>query len=277
MHLGISSFTYGWAVGVKGFKPADPLNEVMLLDLVKEFRIDTLQLGDNLPVHRFSRKRLNELKSRTRDGGVRLEIGARGLTQEHLRRYIELAAFLDSPLLRFITDDGPYKPGVTQVIEIIGQALPELKNQKIKLGIENHDRLKARELALIADSVNDPNVGICLDCVNSIGAGEGLEHVVDILAPYTINLHVKDFLAERLPHKMGFRIIGARAGKGMTDIPRLLDKIVPYKRCESAILEQWVEPESSLERSISKEKLWAAEGIAFLKKLMDFHNNHKKR
>ena len=42
--------------------------------------------------------------------------------------------------------------------------------------------------------------------VNSIGAGEGFEMVSEILIPYTINLHIKDFAIFRAVHKMGFTI-----------------------------------------------------------------------
>jgi hypothetical protein len=98
-----------------------------------------------------------------------------------------------------------------------------------------------------------------------MGAGEGLEQIVEILAPYTVNLHIKDFGIKRLPHLMGFQIDGRPAGKGMLNIPWLLEEISPHNKCRTAILEQWVVPESMLSKTIQKEETWAAESIQYLK------------
>ena len=101
-----------------------------------------------------------------------------------------------------------------------------------------------------------------------MGAGEGFETVSEILAPYTINLHVKDFTIHRVSHKMGFVIDGRPAGKGMLDIPGLVSHISSYGRCYSAILELWTPPAESIEATIKKEESWAEESIQYLKSLI---------
>ena len=53
MILGLSSYTFGWAVGVPGHAPARPLDENGLLDQCREHGIKLLQIGDNLPLHTF--------------------------------------------------------------------------------------------------------------------------------------------------------------------------------------------------------------------------------
>ena len=63
----------------------------------------------------------------------------------------------------------------------------------VVIAIENHDRLKAKQLAVIAAAL-PATVGICLDTVNSMGALEGPEVVVETRSrPDTENLHLKDF------------------------------------------------------------------------------------
>ncbi|MEX1241663.1 MAG: TIM barrel protein [Cyclobacteriaceae bacterium] len=265
MELGISSFTYGWAIGVPGSSPAAPMSEVDLVQLTLEFGLHTLQIGDNLPLHDFTTIRLNALGKLIGEKNIRLEIGARGLTPERLKVYIEFAECLNSPLIRFVTDEEAYKPSPDLITGIIKGSLPGLTKKNIRLGIENHDRLNALELATIIQNINSPHVGICLDCVNSLGAGEGFEHVLKTLAPFTINLHIKDFKIERLQHRMGFTVTGAQTGKGMINFPLLFETLFRYRRCESAVLEQWVEPEETLPLTIQKEKKWADEGIRYLK------------
>ncbi|TLV03216.1 sugar phosphate isomerase/epimerase family protein [Dyadobacter luticola] len=265
---GISSYTYGWNVGIEGAMPENPMNELDLVAQTLAFGMKCLQLGDNLPVHTFDPSRQQVLKDLINKNEIRLELGARKLTPEHLQEYMDLCHFFGSPLLRFVIDGEDYEPDLKEVAHIIIHALPTLSRHNITLGIENHDRFKAKELAELMDNIGSNNVGICLDCVNSVGAGEGLTYVADILAPYTVNLHVKDFITRRLPHKMGFITEGAIAGKGMTDLPWLLEKIGKYGRCQSAILEQWVPPAATIEDTCRKEKEWAEIGAAYLKSLV---------
>ena len=264
MILGISSFTYGWAVSCHADKAGNAYEQLLIAKAL-DFGLKCLQIGDNLPVHTFDNKRLNELKSKLTEHGIRIEIGARGLTDKHLEKYILLADYLGAPLLRFVIDDAGFEPDCERVVRTIKNILPELKARAITLGIENHDRFKVNELAGIMEAVGDNHVGICLDCVNSMGAGEGLEYVADILSSYTVNLHIKDFTVTRLPHQMGFTVEGCPAGKGLTNVDLLMEKVGQYDRCQSAILEQWVVPESNIEATVEKEELWAQQSVDYLK------------
>jgi len=197
--------------------------------------------------------------------GVEIEMGGRGLTPEHTIKCLEAASFLNSPILRMVIDGAGYEPDLNSVISAIKELVPEFKTRKIKLAIENHDRFKAREFEHIIQSVGSEWVGICLDSVNSMGAGEGFEEVSRILLPYTINLHIKDFTIRRVSHKMGIIIEGSPAGKGMLNIKELIDKLIILKQCDTAILEQWTPPENEIRDTIGKEERWANESIEYLK------------
>lgn len=271
MVLGISSFTYGWAVGMN---PDNPKLDVFdLLKKVKAYGLKCLQVGDNLPMHNMTDSAMKELKVALKENGIRLEVGARKLTENHLQRYLEISKFLNAPLLRFVVDADNYQPSGQTIISILKNALPELKKSQITLAIENHDRFKSRELAEVMEAISDEYVGICLDSVNSIGAGEGLEWVADVLGPYTVNLHIKDFVIQRFSHQMGFIVAGAPAGAGIMGIPSIIEKLLPFGRCHSGILEQWTLPEAALDITIEKEMLWADEGINYLKSLPYFKTN----
>ncbi len=265
MVLGLSSFTYGWGVGLEGFRPPFPLDERGLLERAVQMELGCLQLGDNLPAHLLDRERMEYLRQTAMEKNIRLELGARGMTKAHLELYIALATYFQAPLLRFVIDEEGYTPGTDTILGILSDVKPVLERRRIVLGIENHDRLKSRELAGIIEAAGSDYIGICLDCANSIGAGEGLEQVAGFLAPYTVNLHIKDFTVTRLSHKMGFIVEGAPFGKGLLDLDFLMDKVDRYGKCESAILEQWVPPEAAPEDSVLKEEAWAVEGIGRLK------------
>ena len=153
-----------------------------------------------------------------------------------------------------------------EIHSIIKKAVPLLENYKIILAIENHDRFKAAEFAEMVEKSGSQFVGICLDSVNSMGAGEGLETVIEKLAPLAVNLHVKEFSVKRIFHKMGFVIEGCPLGEGMLPVAELVQKV--SSRCQSAILEQWTPPEETIEKTIEKEARWAEQSIVYLKQIL---------
>jgi len=95
------------------------------------------------------------------------------------------------------------------------------------------------------DSIGN-HVGICLDTVNSIGTLETPERVVEMLAPLTVNLHIKDFVIEPSSTQDGLRSKGGTAGAGRLAIPWLLEQM-PHDNNVSTILEQWPPPQESVE------------------------------
>jgi 3-oxoisoapionate decarboxylase len=261
--LGISSYTFGWAVGVPGHKPAHPLDEHGLLDKCREHGIQLLQIGDNLRLHTFDSARLERLAARAGNEGVQLEVGARELTAERVAEYAAIASRLNAKLIRFVIDDAKYHPTPEQIVDVLLQSQSMLNG--VVLGIENHDRFPAETLRQIVQGAGSERIGICLDTANSLGAGEGLQSVLATLAPFTVNLHIKDFHIERVPHLMGFLVSGRPAGAGFLDLPSLLKQLAPFDRCHTAILELWTPPEARLEETISKEAAWAGQSLEYLK------------
>lgn len=263
MKLGISTYTYTWSVGVPGSEPEKPWDEKKLVHTAAELGMDCLQIADNLPLHEMNQQRLQSLKKLAGELKIGLEVGARGMTPEQLERYIQISEALESPILRFVIDGPGFTPAFEEVSWIIKGVIPELEQKGIRLVIENHDRLKAREFLRIVEEASSPCVGICLDSVNSMGAGEGIETITSILAPHTFNLHIKEFLVQRHPHMMGFTIEGRPVGQGQLPLAWMLEQLGP--QCESAILESWTPPELKLEDTLAKERAWALESIKYLK------------
>lgn len=265
MQLGLSSYTYTWAIGVPGSMPAKSLSARGLVDKAFRAGLNLVQIADNLPLENLSGEDLDDLRTYADGRNVAIEMGGRGLTPEHTLKCLEAAKILNSPILRMVIDGAGFEPDIHTVTGIIRDLIPELKSGRIELAIENHDRFKAREFEKIIQSVGSEWVGICLDSVNSMGAGEGFETVSDILMPYTINLHVKDFTIYRAAHKMGLVIEGRPAGKGMLNIQDLLFRASQNGLCQSAVLELWTPPETSIEFTVKKEQQWANESIDYLK------------
>jgi sugar phosphate isomerase/epimerase len=267
MRLGLSSYTYTWAVGVPGSMPLQTLSPNGLIDKAAASGLKLVQIADNLPLEMMKKDELINLRTYGAGKGVEIEMGGRGLTPDHTIKCLETAKLLNSPILRMVIDGSGYEPDLKSIISVIRELIPEFKSRKIMLAIENHDRFKAREFEKIIQDTGSEWVGICLDSVNSMGAGEGFEEVSKVLLPYTINLHVKDFTIRRVSHKMGIIIEGAPAGEGMLNISELVNKLNLTGTCQSAILELWTPPEKNIDDTIIKEEKWANESIEYLKSI----------
>jgi sugar phosphate isomerase/epimerase len=267
MTFGLGSYALAWGIGAPGYPPDEPLDIFGILRTAAANGFGLVQLADNIPLHELSERQLTEVTQLADDLGLEIEVGTRGIADDNLLRYLELATHFNSPILRVVVDSPRHKPSPTEVVDIVGEVVPQFATAEVILAIENHDRFSAETLRTIVEDLASPWVGVCLDTVNSFGSLEGPAVVLDTLAPHVVNLHIKDFKIAREPHNMGFRISGTPAGQGMLDIPWLVRQL-PTDKCDiSGIVELWPAPEPTLAETITKEARWVAESAAFLQQL----------
>ena len=268
MQLGISSFTYTWAIGVPGHPPDRPMTALDLSDKAASLGLSLVQICDNLPLDQLSPAELDAFERRASELSISVEVGTRGIGLDHLRTYLQLAARLKSPILRVVVDTADHHPPEDEVVHTIKAVIPEFERAGVCLAVENHDRFKVQTLARILDCIGSNYVGICLDTANSFGALEGPDVVVDVLGSRTVNLHVKDFVVRRASHKLGFSIEGRPAGQGQLDIPWLLQALRAQGRDPNAVLELWTPPEKTLSATIAKEDAWAVASVEYLRQFV---------
>ncbi|MDD6209342.1 MAG: TIM barrel protein [Bacteroidales bacterium] len=267
LNIGISSYTYTWAIEVPGYPVKKPMTVYKLIERAAELKASVVQYADNLPLDKLSYDEQAALLSFAQEKNINIEVGSRGLTTAKLKQYIEIAENMHSEILRFVIDEPGYQPAINEVIAVIQPFIPSLEEKNIRLVLENHDRLKCSEFIHIIKTCNSPYVGICLDTVNSLGALEGTDEVIRQLLPYTLNLHIKDFTIDRLDHKMGFKVEGRPAGKGKLAIENLFSELSAKGNCKSAILELWTPFDATIEDTIILEDKWAIESMNYLNSL----------
>jgi len=179
-----------------------------------------------------------------------------------------LAVRFGSPFVRVVVDSPGDEPAPAEVIARLEPLIGRFADAGVRLALENHDRFPARVLAEIVEKLGPRNVGVCLDTVNSLGALEGPEVVVQTLAPYTLNLHIKDFTISRVNSQMGFVVAGCAAGQGRLNTPDVLQRLRAAGRDVNAILELWTPWVTSLEHTIDLESRWADESVRYLRRLI---------
>lgn len=264
--LGISSWSYPWAIGVPGYPaPENPLTALELLEKAKNLSVKVVQIADNLPLHRLSSNELTALRDTAEEYGIELEVGTRGVEPVHLRQYLQIAQFLNASLLRTLTHTATSQPDLSQIEIWLREVLPDFAQAGVVIALENYERHSAEELAALVRRINHPNLGVCLDTVNNFGALEGPEVVLNVLAPYVLNLHIKDFTIARIDTAMGYVVTGRPAGEGRLDVPKVLDILNRNNRSFNMILELWPPYQNDVETTIRNEAEWVTRSITYLK------------
>ena len=168
MKLGVSSFTFPWAIG--GIEPDHPvaMSAFELLECAHDLKADVLQIADNLPIGGLADTELLKLKAQAHSYGIALEIGTRGIKSENIENFLRIAQLLSSPILRVVIDSKGHEPAIPEIVQLLKPFEAKFKEANIKLAIENHDRLTCAEFNEIIDQVGSDWVGICLDTVNSL-------------------------------------------------------------------------------------------------------------
>jgi 3-oxoisoapionate decarboxylase len=268
MHLGIGTYSFPWSFGAGIVEPVNPFTYKDLFLAAAKKNIRYVQIGDNYPLHKLSGEELKDLRKMADELKVKIQVGTKGLSVLNVNNYLGIARNMNSSFLRIIIDEDDYRPTEEEVTGILIKLIPALQEANMKLIIENHDRFKVQTLKRIIENTDPKWIGICLDTANSLGAGEGIAEVVEMLSPYTVNLHIKDFKIGRFKHKMGFNVIGCIAGEGMLDIPWLIKEVDKHGKCETATMELWSEPCQTIELTLEQEKRWADKSIDYLKTLV---------
>ena len=259
MKLGISSYTYTWAI------ENNNLGVKWLIDKAVELDVHVLQIADNLPLDRLSDSEINSLAKSADNLDITIEVGTRGILNENLLTCLGIAERLKSHIVRVVVDTSEHQPSINEIIDIVKPQMTEFERAKISLAIENHDRFTTKLLKQIIQGLDSEYVGVCLDCANSFGAMEGPEVVFAELAPWAVNLHVKGFKIYRAKGNMGFIIDGTSMQNSMLNLSWILDKMKQSKHDVNVILEQWTPFGDNIKSTIEKEENWAKESIKYMR------------
>lgn len=275
MKLGINSYTFMWSIGFQGANPAFPekaarpehsLKPIDLLRKAKELDVHLLQTGPNLGLDQYSAADIESFIQATKNWGIALELGTRGLDYDHLIKQVALAKRMNATLIRTLPEiKGQYIQDARLIPSVVRKILPDLEREGIQLAIEN-GKIPAAELRAALDDLHSPNVGVVLDMVNSLAVPEGWKEVTRCLAPHTMCVHYKDFTIQRAWHMMGFICEGTPAGQGMVETEWLLETLKASPYDFNVIIELWPPEQPEIQETIALEQQWAIESVSFLRK-----------
>ncbi len=263
MVFGISSYTYTWSVGVPGFEHRNMLDSIELIKKASDYGIGLLQICDNIKLENFSKEELGKIKAFADFKGIILEVGTRGTETDHLLKFLDICKILGAKTLRTIIHSTFQPVTIMEAESNFKSIIKRFEEEDIVIVIENHDKHKIGELISVIEGVKSENLKICLDTVNSFGALESPDYVIERLSRYVGNIHLKDFAVERVGHQMGFSIVGTPAGQGMLDCSKVIELAI--EKDVNIVLELWTPYTNCIEETIEKELNWAKQSIEYLK------------
>lgn len=267
--LGLGSFSYRWSCGFKDRVPKNPLGLVDLLQRAERAGLSLVQFADNIPLHERDDGEIAELVAEAKTKGIAIELGLAGATDKaSLRTYLRYANQLDCHLIRVSLDAADLRKGQDQICSELLGFEQMLVDQGIRIAFENHFALASGDLAALVDTLNSDRFGVCLDVANSVCAGEWPLETVKLLAPYAINLHLKDckFLTD--PYGVGFSVIGTPIGQGIVDVAAIINLVQPVKRNINIILEHWLPWDDDQSALMRREDEWVLQNVAAVKEFL---------
>ena len=264
--VGIGSWTFPWAIGtVTEHRPASPLTAVQLVRKAHELGASTVQFLDNLPLHDLSESELQEVRAAVQDCGLELQIGTRGVAPEHLLRYLAVATSLGARLVRTMGGRHGKPAPIPEIERDLREVLDNYAAAGVSLALENYEAYATEELGALVRRIGHPNLGVCLDLTNSFGALESADSILDHLAELTINIHLKEFVVERLPHLMGFAFVGRPIGQGKLPLETIFSRVALFGRKPDVVVELWSPYMGNLAKTLAQEENWARLSVDHLK------------
>ncbi|MDX3925975.1 MAG: TIM barrel protein [Shinella sp.] len=268
MKIGLGSYAFRWSIGIKDLQPERPMTAMDVLEIAHGHGLSVVQYADNLPLDRLTPREHLALKQRADSYGMALELGTQSFNAEELARYIPIGERIGSKILRVALDAEDALIPVRELAAQIRELLPDGKKAGLRFAIENHFNYPSPRMVELLDAVADDALGVCLDVANSICAGEWPMTTVKMLAPYAINLHLKDYQITPDPYGVGFRIHGTPLGEGRADIEKILACLSHCPDDMSVILEHWLPQMDNMKATCRLEHEWLERTVAAAKRLV---------
>ncbi|MDR1509469.1 MAG: sugar phosphate isomerase/epimerase [Synergistaceae bacterium] len=208
-----------------------------LMDLAVEWGLDGLHVT-NVDLETLEAARLSEVKASAETHGLYLEYNVSfnapsdPRVNSKVSDALRNAKAMGADLVKFSLDIERPRPlyGTCFHPEVMRQLadrydefkknIPLMEELGLLVSIENHCDTYADEVIWLLKQLNHPNIGACLDTINSLVVLEGPEICVEKMAPYANCCHFCDNKLVVDPD--GTHSVGAAIGSGDIDCVRVL-------------------------------------------------------
>ncbi len=223
MLLGLDTQSFRLATGLYEWVPG---NRMRLLDLVERavaLKLSGIQIADPRLLQNEPPEVVEEARNRLSEAGMYVEVGASGTNVEALHELMDHAKAVGANVIRtFVGADrsrgwAAWRQQQDRAVEDLRQAVPLLREQNLRVAVENHGDLTSPELVNILDKVGaEDAVGVCFDTGKSLFVVEDPLTAAQNLAPYVITACLTDY--RLISTARGAQIVGCALGNGAVDL-----------------------------------------------------------
>ena len=262
MTIGLGTYAYFWRLSDR---VSNPLSLPEAIAHAAACGVGLFQICDYAPLETMTDTELAAVRAAAVDHQVTLELGTKGIRTPHLRRFLQIADILDARLLRTMFNNADHRPDVPEATALLRAILPELVDHGVTLALETYEQVPTRDLVQVVREIGHPRIGICSDPANTVAALELPAAVVEAVAPYVVNMHIKDFAFSRRDGWVGFTFSGTPLGEGLLDYDHMVQAIRPQTRDINQIVEHWLPWQGSEEETLRLEDQWTRQSLEFLR------------
>lgn len=145
-----------------------------------------------------------------------------------------------------------WKTFVAESMAKIERVVPIANKYKMAVGIENHKDWTVEDYVAILKKYSSEYLGVCIDFGNNLALLDDPMDVVESLAPYVINTHIKDMGVEE--YEDGFVMSEVALGKGFLDLKRMVAVVLKARPSAKFSLDMLTR--DPLKISCLTEKYW---------------------
>jgi sugar phosphate isomerase/epimerase len=265
--------------------------------------------GNSLNVRRMMPSERDGFRRLLEELGLQLHLEISSTDKQEVDTVIECARSLGVRNIRFYArHEGPLSSVITKVFADLAYACDRANKYDLHFDYEQHEDLRAAEIAGILARLDDPRMNALFDYSNSLNAYEDPLAALHILAPYVRQVHIKG--ARKIIEGDGWGQLGVPQGAADDELPgaRMLydllklgdrkpqvicfaleqevDYYAPAFRRASDPLDpviQYREPSDtpvdrtkSRERLLSDERRWAVQQIGWNRDLVALFREHAR-
>jgi sugar phosphate isomerase/epimerase len=174
--------------------------------------------GDCLNVRRMTPPQRDDFRRLLEELGLRLHLEVSSTDRQEVDTVIECARSLGVRNIRFYArHEGPLSSVVTKVFADLAYACERANKYDLHFDYEQHEDLRAAEIASILARLDDPRMNALFDYSNSLNAYEEPLSALHILAPYIRQVHIKG--ARKLVEGDGWGQLGVPQGAADDELP----------------------------------------------------------
>lgn len=262
MVIGLGTYAFFWEMSSRA---PEQLDLAGAFRATRDHGVELFQICDYAPLADMSDRELREAAAIAKDLDLVIELGTKGIELAHLRELLRLAGIFEAKLVRSMLYAPGSRPCLAEAEVMLREVLPDYAAEGVTLALETYEQVATADLLGVVEVLGSDQLAICLDPGNVVARLESPRETVEKAAPFTANVHVKDFAFTRSEGWVGFSYAGAPMGTGMHDYPHLLRMVRPAERGINEVVEHWLPWQGNPAATVATEREWTRTTVDYLR------------